>query len=307
MADNFLMKGKVFSEREHLLSYPAVAEVKYDEIRLHVKAVKDQRGLVTGVEFLSYAGKPLHNLEQWAPGFVQFLRYLDLDHLDLGVCVNNCFNDSYRWVRSSKGIPKEKLDKATGKVAPALFPHMVEFYLFDIPELGGKLEQRLHRLDELRWVLLEYLEPWDTPVKRPERKIVQNREELDAYFVDVRERGFEGLMVKDYRGEYVYGCAHRSDWWLKMKPENEADGKIVGINRAYSITGEPLNRAGSVTVLCEDNSGAAPAGIPHELGADMFANPEKYLGRWIEFKYMERDRQGGYRHPSFTRFREDKA
>jgi ATP-dependent DNA ligase len=184
---------------------------------------------------------------------------------------------------------------------------MVEFYLFDIPGAAGPLKERLYYLDTMSSVLGEYLAPWATYVKRPERWEVQGRAGLDLRFTEVRERGLEGLMVKDLRGEYVAGTGHRSDWWLKMKPESEADGKIVGVNRAVSIEGVPLDRAGSIDVLCEDGSTASPAGIAHELGEDMWAHPEKYIGRWIEFKYMERDRQYGYRHPSFTRFREDKA
>jgi hypothetical protein len=38
----------------------------------------------------------------------------------------------------------------------------------------------------------------------------------------------------------------------------------------------------------------------------MYANPEQYIGQWCEFKFMERDRAGGYRHPSLVRLREAK-
>jgi len=102
------------------------------------------------------------------------------------------------------------------------------------------------------------------------------------------------------RGKRTYG-------WLKLKPEDDADGIITGINQAFSETGEALGRAGSVDVLCADKSKASPSGIPHPLGRDMWENPQKYLGQWCEFRFMERDRQGGYRHPNFHRIREAKA
>lgn len=310
MAGNFLMKGKVYGERKHLLQFPVYAEVKYDEIRLHVKAARGDQGYVRGVDFLSYAGKPLHNLEMWESAFCHFFYETGLNHLDLGVEVNGNFNDSYRWVRSAKGIPGEKFDKATGKKHPALLPSMLRFYLFDVPEYPEEFWARKEKLDKAALRLAGAMQshaPWPTDVFRPEGEIVADEAALDAMFNKVRERGLEGLMVKDLRGKYISGEAHRSDWWLKMKPESEADGKIVGLNRAISIHGEPLDRVGSVDVLLEDGSTASPAGIEHDLGRDMWLNPTKYLGRWIEFKFMERDRQGGYRHPSFTRFREDKA
>lgn len=303
MADNFLMKGKVYGERKHLLRYPLYAEVKYDEIRLHVKAIV--HGIaVTGVEFLSYAGKPLHNLSLWRNDFINFMQATGFRHLDMGVLVNKNFNDSYRWTRSSKGIPGEKYDKATGKIHPALNPSMVEFYLFDLPESLLTFEHRIEQRRSLAATLGDFV---DAPVNVPIQFEVASEEELDRLFIAVRADGFEGLMVKTPDHVYVSGSAHRSDGWLKMKPEAEADGVITGVNRAYSIEGVPLDRAGSIDVRCEDGSEASPAGIAHELGADMWAHPEKYTGRWVEFKYMERDRQGGYRHPSFTRFREDKA
>lgn len=99
----------------------------------------------------------------------------------------------------------------------------------------------------------------------------------------------------------------RTYGWMKLKPQETFDGRITGVNRAHSIAGEPLNRIGSVTVVLEDGSTADPAGFPHGLGADIWANPEAYIGKWIEFQAMEVDRAGGYRHPFFKRFREDKA
>lgn len=311
MADNFLMKGKVYAERKHLLKWPVWAEVKYDEIRLHVRAVRNDFGFVYDVEFLSYAGKPLHNMGFWVDAFVRYMQDRELNHLDLGVLVNGNFNDSYRWVRSSTGVPKDKFDKATGKTHHELAPSMLQFYLFDVPELTEVFWARKERLDieaeKLGQHIWDYA-AWPSPVKRPEGQLVQTETDLDVLFGKTRERGLEGLMVKSL--DHTYETGKRIDGWLKMKPEDPADGRIVKINQAFSIHGEPLDRAGSVDVIVDDGgvaSFASPAGIAHELGRDMWEDPQGYIGRWIEFKYMERDRQGGYRHPSFVRFREDKA
>ena len=305
MADEFLMKGKVFADHCHKLAYPVYAEVKYDEIRLHVRLAKEPCGNFVDndvVQFLSYAGNPLANLEHWAPAFLAYMRRTNATDLDLGVLVNGNFNDSYRWVRSTKGIPKEKLDKKTGKIAPALDISMVQFYLFDIPHSQLPFDERRLLLTVAATTMNVYA---GIPTKRPEGWWLHSEAELNAKFIERRELGDEGLMVKSL--DHTYQIGKRIDGWLKMKPESSYDGEITKINQAVSIEGVPLDRAGSVDVLLEDGSTASPAGIPHELGRLMWRHPYAYMGQWVEFKCMERDRQGGYRHPSLTRLREAKA
>lgn len=299
MAGEFLMKGKVYAEHSHKLRYPVRAEVKYDEIRLHVRCNTHSDG--PAIEFLSYAGKPLYNLQHWEERFAAFMVAQGLDNLDCGVLVNGNFNDSYRWVRSKTGIPQEKLDKATGRIAPALNTSMVQFYLFDLPDNPLPFDSRLPVLDAAA-TLLDVV--YRIPTKRPEGWLIWNEEELDAKFIERRELGDEGLMVKTLSHTYMIG--KRIDGWLKMKPEMLCDGIITAVNQAFSIHGEPLPRAGSIDVTLEDGSKASPAGINWALGTLMFLHPEDYIGQWVEFNCMERDRKGGYRHPTFHRLREAK-
>lgn len=293
-----LMKGKVWADRKHLIQYPVIAEVKYDEIRVHVK----RRFNGSGVEFLSYAGNPLHNLESFVDTFLEFFAQSGLTELDCGVEVNGNFNDSYRWVRSSSGIPKEKLDKKTGKTAPALDTSMVRWILFDMPDYG-----HLHYSDRryLRHSAVARLSgAYKLPISSPESFVCDNEFEVDTYFTAVRERGFEGLVVKT--PQHTYEKGKRIDGWLKMKPEDTADGRITAINQAVAADGTLHERAGSVTVVLEDGSTASPAGLEWGLASAMWERPHEYIGQWCEFKYMEIDRAGGYRHPSFVRLREAK-
>lgn len=291
-----LMKGKVWADHKHKLVYPVYVEHKLDEIRCEVRREADGT-----VSFWSYADKPLHNLALFKQPFERAMEEMGVYVLDIGIEVNGNFNDSYRWTRSSTGYPKEKLDKATGKVSPALAPEMVKFLLFDIPDHAGPYSQRVAYM---AFVTMPALLRQGLNVFRPKLNSAQSEEEVEQLFIEARTQCVEGVMVKAPTHLYQHG--KRSDDWLKMKPEAEADGVIVGFVQAVSIEGVPLDRTGSIQVQLEDGSTATPAGIPHELGRDMHSNPEKYLGRWVMFKYMERDRKGGYRHPSFVRFREDK-
>lgn len=297
MANKFLMKGKVWHERKDRMTYPAVAEVKYDEIRCHVKLVD------LSVQFLSYEGNLLNNMGPWVPSFYALMLAHDLQDLDVGILVNGNFNDSYRWVRSSSGIPKEKLDKKTGKIAPELFTSMVEFYLFDLPSGPESLKPYHERVKD-RAKIAKAMNGLFIPTKTPHSISCLNESEVDAAFLAYRAAGFEGAMVKSM--DHTYKQGGRIDGWLKMKPESEADGRITGFNQAISEDGIPLGRVGSINVECEDGSTAAPAGIAHGLAKMMWDNPQDYIGDWLMFNYMERDRSGGYRHPTFGRLREKK-
>ena len=142
-----LMKGETWSDACKLVrgqprfQYPVMVEAKADEIRCRVYKSGGE------ILFESYAGKPLCNLAGFAVQFQLMMHHAHLTELDVGVLVNRNFNDSYRWVRSAKGFPQEKLDKGTGKVAPALTSEMVEFILFDLPESQKPFIDRLRDID----------------------------------------------------------------------------------------------------------------------------------------------------------------
>jgi ATP-dependent DNA ligase len=146
------------------------------------------------------------------------------------------------------------------------------------------------------------------PLHAVQAETATDEDEVHVMYSRLRAEGLEGAMVKSLG--HTYANKRTADW-LKYKPEETEDGYIAGLVRAVSIHGEPLDRIGSITVYVphglSENSVATPHGIPHALGAEMFQNPDKYIGQWVEFKYMERDRQGGYRHPTFIRLREAKA
>ena len=264
--------------------YPVRVEYKYDEIRCHVIVRGDT------VEFLSYAGKPLANMQRFAGLFRGVCRTTGYWEFDCGFEANGNFNDSYRWVRSTKALPADLVN------AP------VKFYLFDLPGLDS--ETYRERVTEFQWII-DLVFAWGgTPLYLPHGTTAYTEGEVEDFFLKARAAGKEGVMVKSF--EHLYQRGKRIDGWWKMKPEDTADGRITGINQAFAEDGTAHERAGSITVELEDGSVASPAGLEHALAADMFYHPEKYIGQWVEFKFMERDRQGGYRHPSFVRFREDK-
>lgn len=303
-----LMKGHCWHERcdakkrngDPVVTYPVYVEDKHDEIRCHVK-VFDAVGVFIGtpvyVEFLSYAGKPLANMERFEQAFLTLSRGTGYKEFDMGFECNGNFNDSYRWVRSTKGVPAD-LNGAPFK-----------FYVFGLPEKSVPLYRQM----QMRLEVAAYAKDWvSVPVLVPFFQTANSPAEVVDMFLNARARGREGVMVKQPHALYE---RKRTDGWLKMKPEAEADGVITELLEAHATvddpergvrTGDALGRIGSVRVRMPDGSEACPHGIAHDLGVEMKRNPHAFLGEWCEFNYMERDRQDGYRHPTFNRVREAK-
>lgn len=157
---------------------------------------------------------------------------------------------------------------------------------------------------EVEWCLSESHEVYDM-------------DELDALYRQKREEGHEGLVVKDPRGIYKRG--KKSGWW-KLKPENEADGVVVGLN--WGTPG--LANEGKVIgfeVLLESGRVVSANNIPQELMEEFTKNvvswrnnlcsttvsDNPYDGWACQIKYMEETPDGSLRHPSFDKWRGTEA
>ena len=292
----FLMKGKHWSDRHKLrvpLQYPVIVQPKVDEIRVRVFVHTATRRVL----YLSYADKPLFNLGFADSMFRSLATELSIQHFDCGFLCNGNFDDSRSFVRSSKNLT-ERLRNASK-----------QFILYDIPESDAEYSDRL----KLIAAVVKYAHRDSEYLVRLPHWTAHTSGEVEHIYEKLRSMRYEGAMVKTLRHKYQIG--KRSQDWLKMKPEETADGKIVGFVEARATVanattgvnvGDPLGRAGSVIVQLEDGSEARPHGIDHALGADMMAHPDRYVGEWCEFAFMERDTQGGYRHPTFRRIRDPK-
>lgn len=160
---------------------------------------------------------------------------------------------------------------------------------------------------EVEWCLSESHEVYDM-------------DELDALYRQKREEGHEGLVVKDPRGYYKRG--KKSGWW-KLKPENEADGVVVGLNwgtpglanEGKVIGFEVLLESGRVVsannisqALMEEFTTAWLNANTEDFTGTVAPNPvNPYEGWACQIKYMEETPDGSLRHPSFDKFRGTEA
>lgn len=255
-----LMKGVQWKKRPKKLAWPLAAETKHDEIRCHIIVHPRERR----VEFLSYAGNPLANMDYFAAAMMHAAERTGYHEFDAGFQVDGNFGDSYRWVRSTSGLPeeyKECLDN----------PYRIQFYLFDLPQSPLTYLERKVEMCKVCMVSTFNYVPYE---------VVENEQQADAFYQKQRKAGFEGAMFKTLHHKYQ---RKRSGDWVKMKPEEDADGVIVGLVQAVADTDHPelgvvrggvLPYIGSVVVSCEDGSTATPHGIKRDIGADMLLHPE---------------------------------
>jgi bifunctional non-homologous end joining protein LigD len=118
--------------------------------------------------------------------------------------------------------------------------------------------------------------------------------------------GFEGAVVKLLDSRYASG--KRGYGWAKVKAVETADAFVIGFKAGK---GSNLGKVGALILGQYDNGGIVEvASVKVPTTAERKAITEggdDYLYRVVEFTYMGRVGDGGYRHPQFSRFRLDKA
>lgn len=214
---------------------------------------------------------------------------------------------SHPWEKGMKNKAPFRLDPAKLQVV------LYDIIPLDIIESGDDYDvMTLLRLEHVK-VALPVLQDHFPEVEwcLSESHEVYDMDELDALYRQKREEGHEGLVVKDPRGIYKRG--KKSGWW-KLKPENEADGVVVGINwgtpglanEGKVIGFEVLLESGRVVsannisqALMEEFTRAVEATADHYEGS--YTNP--YEGWACQIKYMEETPDGSLRHPSFDKWR----
>ena len=156
---------------------------------------------------------------------------------------------------------------------------------------------------------------------------------------DVWERGGEGMVLKHVNGLYELGIndSKRPMWnWVKVKCEETDDVVIIGFEPATHIyTGKdidnwpywepdeptggeiPVTRfwyqgwIGAITFGKYNSTGklvklGTCSGIDDSTRKRFSDNPDKFIGRVMKIKAMEKTTDGAYRHPNFVELHDDK-
>lgn len=178
-----------------------------------------------------------------------------------------------------------------------------------------------YHVEAMRSLLVEYFPEitWEIA----ETYDVFDMQSLNELYAEVRERGLEGLIVKDPLGTYRRG--KKSGWW-KMKPECEADGVVVGLNwgtpglaNEGKVIGFEVLLENGVTVdannisqklmeeftakVKEDSLASVGIYTPYGIGCNEPCYENPFEGWQCQVKFMEYTDDGSLRHPSWDCWR----
>ena len=125
----------------------------------------------------------------------------------------------------------------------------VEINVFDIINLDGKPLIHLSQ-KERRKILEKKIKEKKNEIVLVKRLITDSAKEINKFYKESLDKGNEGLMIKNYEGDYVPG--RRVNGWVKLKPINESLDLVV--TGAEWGEGKRAKWLASFTLSCRDGN-----------------------------------------------------
>lgn len=174
-------------------------------------------------------------------------------------------------------------------------------------------EEDLLNIGKVKWVIYDYVSKEDfiernkflkelftlhkfENIELLKSEICNTSEEIKKYLKKYEEQGFEGLIIRNFKGEYKLN--HRSKNLQKLKSFIDEEFKIVDFTEGTGI------EKGLVIWVCETINGqrfsVRPQGT-HEERAKLYKNAKKYIGKLLTVRFQELtdDGAGGGGIPRF--------
>ena len=289
------------------IRYPVIASPKIDGIRC----------LIVDGQALTRSLKPIPNLfirrmlEKYAP-----------NGADGEIVVGDSFNATTSAVMSRDGEP------------------VFTYFVFDdCREACAAISFRFRchdMLDTLTWYRKQ--QAWDAfrdgaagcSIQWLPHNFIETAEEMQAYYAKCLTEGYEGVMIRDPLGVYKHGrSTKREGILLKLKPFADAEPAVVRIDElqhngnaaetnALGLTERSTAASGKtgggtmgrllVRAITGDYSGKEffiGTGFDQTLRNDIWASPQKFLGKKLTFKYQAHGSVDLPRIPVFLRWRDD--
>ncbi len=224
----------------HKLGGKAGAEYKYDGERIQVHRKGDEFHLFS---------RRLENITHQFPDLIEFLKEATPDEyiLELEAVV----------IDPQSGAIRPFQDLMNRRVKYVTRFHMMKYpiagFIFDIIYLNGK-DLTLKPYPERRKILEKNIKITDR-INLATRKIVDNVDDLESFFLQAIEDGCEGLVCKSLQKDSIYQAGKRGFLWIKYKRDYKlhlADTLDLVVVGAFYGKGQRAQYFGSLLMACYD-------------------------------------------------------
>ena len=135
-----------------------------------------------------------------------------------------------------------------------------------------------------------------------ERTKVNSVYECDEFFKEQVKQGLEGAIIKSPDGLYEF---RRTSSWMKMKPEEPYDVRIIGYQQ-----GRGKHKGVLGAFICEfdgeEGTTKVGSGFSDEERKDFWVTRNSMIGKILEIQGQEITKNNSVRHPRFIKLRNDK-
>ena len=260
------MLAHKFIERKHDIIWPAMVQPKLNGVRCLV----DIEGT-----YMSRNGKVYTTLTHLDESVSKILSALG-ENVELD---GEVFHPEWSFQEITRAVKKDR-----GAVTDNL-----ELWIFDYTNLELTFAERYARLREvfssLGSVQGQYISVGK--VKLVPSYTAKNEDHVMSWHKEFTKAGFEGTIIRNQAGKYVY--KHRSADLQKFKSFLDAEFKIVGGSEA---TGSD---AGTVVFTCETDKGlrfnVRPKGS-REIRREWLQNLNNIIGKELTVRYQELSEDG---------------
>ncbi|SNZ07782.1 DNA ligase-1 [Persephonella hydrogeniphila] len=218
----------------------AGAEYKYDGERIQVHRKGDR--------FILFSRR-LENITHQFPDLIEFLKESTPDEyiLELEAVV---IDPSSGAIRPFQDLMNRRVKYVT-RFHIMMYP--IAGFLFDIMYLNGE-DLTMKPYPERRKILEEVVKTTDR-INLATRKVVDNVEDLESFFLEAIENGCEGLVCKSLRKDSIYQAGKRGFLWIKYKRDYKshlADTLDLVVVGAFYGKGQRTGYFGSLLMACYD-------------------------------------------------------
>ena len=270
------MGANHFKDRGHNIVFPAIAQRKYDGVRVLIS--KDANGKVT----LQSRGGETYQ------GFTDIENAVKRMNLPTGFVLDGELYQHGKALQAISGLARKGASEAWAgmtekqKADSSAKKNKMYVRVYDGINTKDFTEPFFTRYNKA----MEVIKGHDTKLKKVESYIVGSPEELWEQQEDFLKEGYEGAMVRNLQSVYKLGPSKSNDL-LKLKNFDDDEFLVVGATDAGG------GHSGAVMWTCEttDTNGdkvqfqVTPLGTL-EKRREQYKDKDKYIGKMLTVRYM---------------------